>query len=220
MQTCNHTLFFDFDGTLIDCRSRYFQIYLYLVKDIFTPLTEEDYWEERRHGVTFENLLLQKHNAAETAFLKNQYVRMIEDKRYLCYDRLSINGIELLLNLQQRFNLVLVSLRQSRKNLIWQLERMHIRDLFNEILNGCAAGGDPVQTKRALIEKSMFYKIPGGKVVIGDTEVDIASGKQAGCRTVAVCSGLRATHLLQKLSPDRLVQSLEELPAVLKNMGL
>ena len=54
-------------------------------------------------------------------------------------------------------------------------------------------------------------------VKIGDTEVDVEEGKNAGCGLViSVTTGAYSREELKKFSPDFIIDSLEELPAILK----
>lgn len=53
-------------------------------------------------------------------------------------------------------------------------------------------------------------------VKVGDTEVDIAEGRNAGCGSViSVTTGSYSREELEKYSPDHIIGSLQELPAIL-----
>ena len=53
-------------------------------------------------------------------------------------------------------------------------------------------------------------------VKVGDTEVDIAEGRNAGCGlVVSVTTGSYSRETLEKFSPDHIIDSLEALPAIL-----
>jgi phosphonatase-like hydrolase len=52
---------------------------------------------------------------------------------------------------------------------------------------------------------------------VGDTEVDIQEGRNAGCGLViSVTSGAYSRQALQKFSPDHIIDSLAELPALIQ----
>ena len=54
-------------------------------------------------------------------------------------------------------------------------------------------------------------------VKVGDTEVDIAEGRTAGCGLViAVTTGAYSREELETFSPDHIIEGLIELPAILK----
>jgi len=53
-------------------------------------------------------------------------------------------------------------------------------------------------------------------VKVGDTEVDIAEGRNAGCGLiVSVTTGSYSREELEQFSPDHIIESLAELPAIL-----
>ena len=53
-------------------------------------------------------------------------------------------------------------------------------------------------------------------VKVGDTCVDIEEGRNAGCGlVVSVTTGAATRHELELLKPDRIIDSLEELPALI-----
>ena len=57
-------------------------------------------------------------------------------------------------------------------------------------------------------------------VKVGDTEVDIAEGRNAGCGLViSVTTGSYSREELEKFSPDHIIGSLQELPAILNFMA-
>jgi phosphonatase-like hydrolase len=58
---------------------------------------------------------------------------------------------------------------------------------------------------------------PQQVVKVGDTEVDIAEGRSAGCGLViAVTTGAYTRNELELYSPDHIIDGLDELPAILK----
>lgn len=52
---------------------------------------------------------------------------------------------------------------------------------------------------------------------VGDTEVDVQEGRNAGCGSViSVTTGAYTRHQLQKYHPDYIIDSLKELPALIQ----
>lgn len=56
-------------------------------------------------------------------------------------------------------------------------------------------------------------------VMIGDSEVDVATARAAGVRSVAVAWGMRGTDVLRAAGPDHLASSPAELAALLSSGG-
>jgi phosphoglycolate phosphatase-like HAD superfamily hydrolase len=57
---------------------------------------------------------------------------------------------------------------------------------------------------------------PGDCVVVGDYWNDVRDGKKVGARTVAVLTGLMRKSLLEKYSPDAIINGVGDLPKVVK----
>ena len=54
---------------------------------------------------------------------------------------------------------------------------------------------------------------------MGDSEADIAAGKQLGIPVVCVDSGIRARPFLEALKPNLIIDILGQLPAVIEKSG-
>ena len=59
------------------------------------------------------------------------------------------------------------------------------------------------------------YGLDGSTVLIGDTTHDITSGKAAGCRVIAVCTGSHDRAALTAAQPDLILDDLSDTKAVL-----
>ena len=55
---------------------------------------------------------------------------------------------------------------------------------------------------------------PGNSLIIGDSELDIQCGQNAGTRTGAVTYGYRTKEVLEKENPDLLLNSINELLSI------
>lgn len=62
--------------------------------------------------------------------------------------------------------------------------------------------------KRYCVEEKDTY-------MLGDTEVDYLTGKNAGCKTVLVTWGFREKEELEKLKPDYLIEKMEDLEKII-----
>src|SRR5262249_59271517 len=83
--------------------------------------------------------------------------------------------------------------------------------LFFERVTAGRGDGTPM-AKAALIRRSGFSWDPGS-ALIGDTEIDVESGRALGLRTAALGCGIRTPALLQICSPDVLLDDLRQVPA-------
>ena len=209
-------IFLDLDGTLIDVSKRYYAIYKNIVDEcnVNEILSKDEYWKLRRSGVSFVQLLNRVHNFTQTDQALAKYLYLIEKSNYLDLDYV-LNGVEdTIVSLKQSNHVVLVTLRKNQNNLDRQLTRFGLLSMFDEILS---APGEKTSTasKRMLIENSLFFNI-GEKYIVGDTEVDIVSGREAGCITIAVVSsGIRGREVLSGYKPDYMVDDVSETPGLI-----
>ncbi len=66
-----------------------------------------------------------------------------------------------------------------------------------------------------LYDLEKLNRRPEETLVVGDATYDILMGRNAGCRTCAVSYGNQGRDLLQTASPDWIIDSMRELPALL-----
>ena len=124
-----------------------------------------------------------------------------------------LTGIRpLLKKLSKEYPLYLISLRQKKRNLHGQLGYLNIRSFFQQILTS-APGSDGVKTKSELLKN--IKSLSSEDLIIGDTEIDVLSGKSAGIRTCAIYSGIRSKKFLAELKPDYLLSHATQILKVL-----
>jgi phosphoglycolate phosphatase-like HAD superfamily hydrolase len=208
-------LFLDLDGPLLDVSERHHRLHCDLVRGRGgTPLPRDEYWEAKRARVPEAEILsrtgLSPHSATAVAAAR---LRRIETRRYLRLDvpwpwtiptleTLALSGIPL----------VLVTLRSSSVRLAWQLAALGLSGYFERIIVG--AGDKTPEAKAALVRQEELGPLEGS-ILVGDTEIDIASGQALGIHTVAVRCGIRNEALLQAWSPDVILDDLRALPGCL-----
>lgn len=98
-----------------------------------------------------------------------------------------------------------------------------IRDILGEdifdyslgFVKGAKGKPDP-SVLLEILEK--FDVEPKEAIYIGDSEVDIETGKNANVKTIAVSWGFRNREFLESNSPDYLVDSVEELKEILESL--
>lgn len=99
------------------------------------------------------------------------------------------------------------------------------RGLNGEKLEGCVSlilDALRPGTKRDKIQEALarFATRPDESFMIGDTRGDIRHGKAAGVRTIAVTWGYQTRQTLEREHPHHLVDSPEELLALLEERGV
>jgi phosphoglycolate phosphatase len=197
------SLFIDLDGPILDVSQRHFRI----CADILTmlgsrPLVNKHatYWRMKRNGDSL-GVILRKFfkSPVDEAVFSYYWLQRIEQLEYLRLDRVPHFARTQLPKLRERFDLVLVTLRQCRETLNAQLKELQLLDLFCCILSRSPLDSGSWELKRDLIASSGLLSLPAW--IIGDSEVDILAGKALGMKTIAMLSGIRSSAALKEANP-------------------
>lgn len=209
------TIFFDLDGTLIDTSERHYKVY----KDILTyykipnTLTKKEFWNKKRKGGKTVEFLPKNSSKELIQRFTEEWLKRIEDRRYLKYDSLLRESLGVLSVLKNKACLMLVTLRNNRENLLWELDNFGLTNYFKEIL---ANSSLEVENKIPLIKDYIERNSKRDNfIIVGDTEADISAGKEIGMLSVAVTYGIRSKEFIAKLKPDFCIDNLPELPEIL-----
>ncbi len=103
-----------------------------------------------------------------------------------------------------------------------QTERLNITNFFAKILaNDHMRDAYSIKGKeKRLIVYLKNQKIPHSQVlVIGDTDEEIIIGRDMGAKTVAITNGHSTTARLKAEKPDYLINNLEEVIGIIKNLN-
>lgn len=209
-------LFLDLDGPILDVSERYFRVH----KDVLGSLGSSclargkmQYWTMKRSRQPLSSILdkLSEKQIDTTAFLV-EWLKRIELPGYLRLDTVIPGTRDKLGSLQERFNLILVTLRRDENAIRPQLERLGLGPCFTAVLSHRPSQSDSWEVKRDLIASSGLLSTPTW--MIGDSEVDILAGKALGMKTVGVLSGIRNLAALKEAAPDFIVKDLNHLPSL------
>ncbi|MEA2602414.1 MAG: hypothetical protein QOF89_3406 [Acidobacteriota bacterium] len=214
-----HRIFLDLDGSLLDVAPRYHRLYCDLVSRLgCRPLDLADYWTAKRERVPEPEIMTRTGLSPEAAaWAAAARSSRIEERRYLRLDRLWPWTLPVLADLARRAPLVLVTLRRHPDRLRWQLDRLGLSPRFERVL-ASRSNGKP-DAKAGLILREGFADLEGS-VLVGDTEVDVASGRALGLRTAALTAGgLRTAARLAAWSPDALLEDLRQVPGWLDSLS-
>jgi phosphoglycolate phosphatase len=207
------TFYIDLDGPLLDVSEKYHRVYKTIVEDLGgRPLPKEDYWELKRQRADMAQILDRSKlsASAQTAYASSR-LDIIETPKFLLYDRLQPGAVQTLARLRVKHDLFLVTLRTRATALRRELERLGLIPFFRGILSAPADSQSRHLTKVRLI-KSLGEGQAREAIVVGDTETDIAAGKELGFTTVAVLDGIRARQILSDCGPDYIIETFSDLP--------
>lgn len=199
-----NNIFFDFDGTLVDCRLRLYNLFMELVPQ--SKFTFNEYWEIKRRRINQENLLTINFNYSKTEVknFKKIWLSKVEEIERLKLDVPFEKSGLLLKKLFKKYNLYIVTNRQSKLKAIQQINNYGWTPFVLEILVT-----EQLKTKEELIIDRC--KVNYGDYFIGDTGEDILTGKSLGIRTIAVSSGFLNREVLKEYEPDIILNGIEEI---------
>lgn len=209
-------LFVDLDGPILDVSERYFRVHQDVLRSLGSlrvTISKTQYWRMKRSGQPLELILTKFSDGRidQAAFL-NEWVKCIELPEYLQLDTVFPGVRKRLHQLKERFNLVLVTLRQDKDAIGTQLKRLELTNLFSCVLSRSPLRSEGWKVKRDLIASSGLFSTPAW--IIGDSEVDILAGRALGMKTIAVLSGIRNSAMLKEVAPDFIVKDLNHLPSL------
>lgn len=208
-------IFLDLDGPVLDVSARYHRVHRNVVqRHGGWPFPRAVYWEAKRNLVPETEILIRCGLSPEAAREADAQRRLeIERPDHLELDEPWPWMADVLDELWDLGRLGLVTLRQHRDRLDRQLDALGLHLFFREVVAG--PGDGTPEAKAALLRRSGISWGPGS-VLVGDTEVDVASGRALGLRTVALGCGIRTPALLAPWSPDALFEDLRQVPSWLE----
>ncbi|RKY33489.1 MAG: hypothetical protein DRP68_02230 [Candidatus Omnitrophota bacterium] len=205
-------IFFDLDGPILDVSQRYYQVFLAICKRNVV-LGKEEFWECKRERISWSEILKKaKVSIPKERFMK-YWMCYIEMRRYLILDKIQPYVKQVLRFFGKRHILYLVSIRQSKRNLLWQLRKFKIEKYFRKVVHCKHTFNMPWKEKARLVMEFLRPKEDG--LMIGDTEVDIRAAKIAGIKSIGITNGIRTERILKREKADFLISNLNEVFQIL-----
>jgi len=206
----------DLDETLIDTSERHYQVYCDInrILNLENLKSKVEFWDMKREGIsTVEILDIVDENILNKFY--NLWIKNIESKKYLIYDKLFNDTLKFLSALNKE-SLLVLTMRNNRVNLIWELKKLGIYYEFKSILS-CS----PITNIDKTIPLLEYAKKNGqnfnkNSIIIGDSETDIITGKKLKLKTLAVSYGIRTKEILLLRKPDYCVEDMCEIIDILK----
>lgn len=209
-------LVFDLDGTLISSHKTIYEATIHTLKhfNINVPIPEEKFYE--MIGWHFEDIF------NVFGFKVNNFEEFINVYKSIYFDYINYShlyeGVEKTLT-QLKENDFLISLLTTKGQ--DQAEKIisyfGLTDKFDLIM-GRRNGIKHKPSPEPLLMICDELKIkPEKTLIIGDTELDIQCGKNAGSKTCAVTYGYRTKKSLEELTPDFVIESIDEIISLLNN---
>jgi phosphoglycolate phosphatase len=201
-------IFFDLDGTLIDSRPRLYKLFQFLVPA--SELSFDAYWNLKRNKKNHHHILTTMFGYDENKLqeFESKWMAQIELKEWLALDT-PFNGVgEMLAHLSNKYQLFIVTARQSESNAIDQIEKFGWMYLFSKVF----VTGQKLE-KYDLLNNNVA--VSTNDWFVGDTGKDIQTGKLLGINTLAVLSGFLNQESLIPYKPDVITNQVTDLISIL-----
>lgn len=179
-------------------------------------LSQDDYWELKRNKVPEQEIVAKTANNEFVADYLSERLQVIESIEYLRHDRLQPGIQELLNELAKEQELTLVTLRNRRENLMWELNHFNLGFYFANILTKEDNHGD-YRIKMELISGFCGSDNAQG-VLIGDTEADIRAARELGLISCGVTFGIRTEKYIRNLRPDYIADSVVSMGEIIREV--
>jgi phosphoglycolate phosphatase len=197
-------IFIDFDGTLIDCRKRLYNLFQELVPQ--SNFSFEEYWAIKRKRTNQDKLLRGwfDYSEREISEFKKVWLAKVEEEERLALDVPFDCASELLQLLSQRYDLYIVTNRQNLQRAVGQVNSFGWERYYKKVLIT-----EQKATKAEIVRENV--RTSPDDIFIGDTGEDILAGKELSLRTIAVSSGFLDAVILKEYDPDLIAESMKEL---------
>ena len=202
-------IFFDYDGTIVDSREIYRQIYQEKIWPVLSKsrLTDKKYYKYSSPDLRKMHKKLgfdkQKSGIATEIFVKETQKLKIEP----------FDGINELFDYLRKNGLIIAVISANHRNTI--KENLEKNMLEVDYIAGSVKKPNPTKLIEAIkdlettVEKSCF---------VGDTTLDILMGKNAGISTtIAVTYGFEPRKRLKKADPDYIINYPTQLIGVIND---
>lgn len=196
-------LFLDFDGTLIDSKQRLYRLFNFLVPE--STFSFDQYWDLKKNAIGHVEILKNQFKYSDKLInhFQQQWHKLIEHPDWIKYDQPILGVTEKLIELKEKFDLILITARQFNDIALQQVDKFKWTDLFKKVL----VTKQKIEKENLILQKFIVSK---DDWFIGDTGKDIQSGKFLNIKTAAVLSGFRNKENLEKYYPDIILKSLNE----------
>src|SRR5208282_3758603 len=204
---------FDWDGTLIDSYAADSSAYLAMFREMGIPWGLEDL--ARHYSPNWYRV----YRAAKLPRARWDDADRAWRKQYAKHSPLLIRGArQLLVRLSRTHQLGLVT-SGDRDRVTRQLRAFQLTRLFGaRVCSGDTEQKKPHPAPLRLALQQLRLD-PASCVYVGDSPEDLEMAKRAGVRAVAVLGPFPTEKRLRAARPDFLLESIRELPKVLKRLS-
>ncbi len=208
-------IIFDLDGTLIDSKQDIANSVNFTLKQLnFHQLSVEAVVKYIGKGLGY--LLKSSIRMEDESDLNRAREIFINHYSQHSLDNTTLfpNVMETLQHFQDKIKAIITNKKTILNNTI--LKGLYIADKFDFIIgSGDYPKGKPCPDSTNDIMKRLSIK-KNEAIIVGDMDIDIKTGKNAGILTCGVTYGLGSVENLKELNPDYIIDDLMELRDIVK----
>jgi HAD superfamily hydrolase (TIGR01509 family) len=205
-------IFLDLDGTIVDSKEAYLEA-------MKTAMTK---WGQKTINAWMATEIPKRleQNLPMDDLLKGidtpEFLKTYLDAYYeatVTKTKAMPNVSDTLRRLSEKAKLAVITMRfVPKKVVIEELKRLGLLEHFQQVITALDAFS-PKPSPEALLECARILEVKMCECVfVGDSVVDVRTGKAAGTKTVAVLSGIFSREELEKEKPDLILENVKELP--------
>jgi len=212
---------FDLDGTLLDSVGIYYQIVCLTLRKLGHPEVSMDTMRAAVNNIEFDwkKILPPSINVKRPGFMEEIQATIEEFYKPMFESALPIPGMKETVEglVAAKVKLAIVT-STPRENIDFKLNQLKLNDTLHHfeviLCSNDAARKKPAPDPMIECCKQLSVAL-NSCVYIGDSIVDIQSGRSAGMKTIAVLSGFDDLDTLCKELPDAVISSIADLKAII-----
>ncbi|MBN3039466.1 MAG: HAD-IA family hydrolase [Candidatus Omnitrophica bacterium] len=208
-------IIFDFDGTLVDSREDIANAVNFTLREL--GLKERGFQEIMSHVGKGLEYLMEKILGEDSISLVAQALAIFKDyyREHFKDNSLLYPGVKEMLEYFKDKNKVVVSNKQ-RDFVVLTLKGLGADGYFKEIIGG--DNGKCVKPNPCPLNDTMQrFGIEKQKtIMVGDMDIDVLAGKEAGTATCAVTYGIGTREQIEKARPDYIIDDIKKLEEIIR----
>ncbi len=200
-------IFFDFDGTLTNMNDRWWHVHVDAMQKFgCVPILKKKYLSQKRNGIPEVDIVdSQMKNKIVIKKYTDYRGACLEKRKYLVHDFLIPYGRNILEAWKQQGELVLLTKRSSKKNVLSQLKSYGIKKYFSRIL--VTEGRE----KQVVLQEIYSKKEINGAWLITDSVEECVIGKKLCMKVLAIGYGTRSPSYFQKKGISDIIRTPKQL---------
>lgn len=199
---------FDFDGTLVDCKTRQIEVLQSILRRKDLNLHDFDtdlWWQHKTNGLnSYEALIKMQMSDEKAGYISTSWAEIVENPEWLDLDVLFENTIPVITKLKEsQVKIYIITARKSEFFFLNQLRKLKL-DYYVE-------GYFVVNPINSIAQKSIILSRLKPFIFVGDTENDYYASENSGIKFIAVSTGQRSRKFLKMLEINLLADDLSNL---------